>query len=218
MAVSAWQALAIPAPYSRKTPVLGRASWNMPLDFYPGSFGHPDNLDFYNEFDLDDIRASDEGVTVAMRDIARRALDGGHETTLGLRGPDEPMVIIKFRAGAASRHVWVDPASAIAFANQPFEDYQLLERYLAIWRRNEMVEVVVRFANPLALLPYVDQGDLQSVPIAEVVGAHGETLRLGYGIAHRPSVAPRRPKQAAYGDAQAGGAFSPNRGGGVITA
>jgi hypothetical protein len=159
--------------------VLGKANWNIPLDFYPGSFGHPDNLDFYGEFGLDDIRARDEGATMAMRDIARRALDRGRETTLALSDPDEPMVIIKFRAGAASRHVWVDPASAIAFANQPFEDYQLLERYLALWRPNELVEAVIRFAHPLALLPFVDQGSLQSAPIAEVVGAQGETLRLG---------------------------------------
>ena len=55
MAVPAWQALPIRTLYLRKTPVLGRASWNIPLDFYPGSFGNPDNLDFYDEFDLEEI-------------------------------------------------------------------------------------------------------------------------------------------------------------------
>ena len=162
--------------------MIGRSSASgPPLNFYnPGSLGNPDYLDFYTDFRLDDIRTSDEDSTTALQDITQRALDCGRETILGLFGPDQPVIIVAFPAGAGSRHVWVGPDKAIQFARQPFGDYELLERYVGLWSANHScIEAVVDFADPLVLLPYMGQGGLQPAPMAEAQNARGATLRLG---------------------------------------
>lgn len=163
---------------------LGKAHWNVPLDYYRGR--NPDNIDFYDKFDPDDIGDGSADFHVILRELTQRASDSGRTVILGLWETGEPLIVVAFPAAETFRHVFIGRGNCAMFKDIAFEDYEFLAQYHAIWSNNsDIVEAKVEWdKESWGLMRYLAPGGTLSSGHVVTDPSSGAELRFG-----RPSSA-----------------------------
>lgn len=158
--------------------MLGRAHWAVSLDGYHLS-GNPDDIDFYYEFDLDDLRRASTGRPEELLTVAARAKSAGLLHALGIKRAG-PMLVLQFRAGASTRNLFVDEAHVKEVLAGSFEDFEYLNSYNGIWSAQQgSIETLVEYASLGGMLAHYPSGP-DSPRSLEIRGDRGVAVRVGF--------------------------------------
>jgi hypothetical protein len=149
---------------------LGKPSLDLSLENYHLGC-NPNDLDFYHEFDVEDIQTSNELTTYELREVAARALASGLVVTLA-KGTLPDILAIAMPAGDAERLLWIDRTNARYALDSEFERYEYLPTYDAIWHAGKNhIEASLVSANGGQLLR-------SATGPVEVSNRSGLTVRL----------------------------------------
>jgi hypothetical protein len=156
--------------------VLGKALSNVPH----GYRGHPDSIIFYSDFDLKDIGDGSDESHLALRTLAQRAISSNRKVILGVGLTGVPELGVEFPVGQDYRYVFIDSYNYEIYRGFPFEDYEFLPQYDAIWSKNsDIVEAQVDWAR-LGILKYASPGNDLSNGRVIIDQSSGAEIRFGW--------------------------------------
>ena len=158
------------------------AQWSLSLDDYHLG-GHPDNFDFYNEFDLADLNNIAAEQANKLSTLAMRAKKADLLHAIGIGFKQHLALVLQFPAGEATRNLFVDSSCVEEVLASSFEEFEYLHNYDAIWSaRLSSLEALVEY-DRTGMLAHYKSRDGQA-RMLEVRADHGAIVRIGFPSAN----------------------------------
>ncbi len=153
-----------------------RPHWNVSLDDYRLG-GNPNDIDFYDEFDLCDLSDRNAKRIDELTLLAARAKSANLFRAFGIRYGD-PLLVLQFPAGESTRHLFVDANSVEEVLACPFEKYEYLQNYDGIWScRQNRVEALIRYSGGGGILAHYRSDPPRALAVR---ADNGIALRIGF--------------------------------------
>jgi len=160
--------------------VLGKAHWGVSLDDYRLS-RNPDDLDFYTEFDLDDLDRPGASRAEELATLAARARSTGLLHALAIvRGIDDgrTVLVLQFPAGESTRNLFIDAKFVNEALESSFEEFEYLDSYDGIWSaRQGRIEALIEYGRGGELAHY--RAGPQEPRSLEARAESGAVVRVG---------------------------------------